>query len=230
MNRRGFALVSVLWLLALLIAAAGPVLETLHMEGRASAYRLAHRRGAWAAAGCWAVVEARLTTGRSLDQLDSLELGPNLWCAGRIEPGFGRIDLGSVGGERLRRTLGSDSLAIALQDWIDADTLTQAGTSENTWYRQAKRPPPRHQPLAAVEELLLVRGFDSATVERLRDEVVVWPAGIPGDCAPDECARRGTTMVIVVEGHVDGYRTPSRERFVVRRAGGRLAILAREVE
>jgi general secretion pathway protein K len=63
--------------------------------------------------------------------------------------------------------LGSDSLAEALLDWCDPDTLPHPGGAERSWYLALRRPPPRDGPLVSAAELALIRGFDSVTVARL---------------------------------------------------------------
>lgn len=65
-------------------------------------------------------------------------------------------------------------LADAILDWIDADDVARPHGAERRWY--AGRTPPRapaNRPLRTVGELLLVRGVDGATLERLRPFVTV---------------------------------------------------------
>jgi len=60
------------------------------------------------------------------------------------------------------------SLADALVDWIDEDSQTRAGGAEDIDYLSGN-PPYRaaNRPLASVDELRLVRGFDAKTVAAL---------------------------------------------------------------
>jgi general secretion pathway protein K len=79
-----------------------------------------------------------------------------------------------------RRLLASlqlpDTLAAALADWIDPDNETMAGGAEDDYYMRLN-PPYRTagQPLSDVDELLRVRGYDPAVVERLRPYVTALP-------------------------------------------------------
>lgn len=83
--------------------------------------------------------------------------------------------------QRLLGILGlSGELATALSDWMDADSETQyPGGAEDMYYLSLVRPyRAPNKPLAEIGELSLIKGFDSATIERLRPFVVVLP--IPG--------------------------------------------------
>jgi type II secretory pathway component PulK len=230
MNRRGFALISVLWLTVLLIAIGSRAMDSTRLASGGAGNRIALRRAAWGRAACAAILEARLTERAPLRGLDSVDLGSRIWCSARPEAGFGRVDVNGASAGLLRTVLESDSLVAAVRDWIDPDTVTADRTAENAWYRAARRRLPRSGPLAAIDELLLIRGFDSALVESLRTRLVVWPAGIGADCAGERCVLEGSTMVVAVEGRVAGSPIRARARLLMRRAGDRLGILLQEVE
>ena len=71
-------------------------------------------------------------------------------------------------------------LANALVDWIDADSSPSpgGGGAEDVDYLNLKTPyRAANQPLASVEELRLVRGFDAKTVQTLLPFVTVLPPG-----------------------------------------------------
>ena len=71
----------------------------------------------------------------------------------------------------------ADRLA-ALADWIDADGETRAGGAEDAYYLGLPIPSrAANQPLASVDELRYVRGFDAAIIGRLRPHVAALPAG-----------------------------------------------------
>jgi general secretion pathway protein K len=70
----------------------------------------------------------------------------------------------------------SPTLAGALADWMDADNEVSPGGAEDEYYLRLS-PPYRTagQPLNDVDDLLRVRGFDAAIVERLRPYVTALP-------------------------------------------------------
>jgi general secretion pathway protein K len=81
--------------------------------------------------------------------------------------------------QRLLAELGlNPDLAWAVLDWIDDDSnLSDAAGAENAYYLGLSRPYlAANRPLIQVEELYRVRGFDAATVEKLRPFVSALPA------------------------------------------------------
>lgn len=73
------------------------------------------------------------------------------------------------------------ALVDALIDWIDADSdPTGEGGAEDSYYLALPRPyRTANRPLAQVEELYRVRGFDARRIERLKPFVSTLPARTP---------------------------------------------------
>ncbi len=111
MNRRGMALLIVLWLLVALVGATGVTLAALRSGERASRNRLALARGAWAAEACLAVARARYAGGATTKHsapalgLDSIDLGSPIWCRLTVEAPDTRVPLNSAGPAMLRAAL-----------------------------------------------------------------------------------------------------------------------------
>jgi general secretion pathway protein K len=115
-------------------------------------------------------VERAVVAGLIADEQGKLNLN-NLVIGGRSE-----ADLRIL--QRLLRELSlPPELADAVLDWIDADQdVTGNGGAENGYYLSLKRPyRAANQPLAQVDELHRVRGFDPATVAKLRPHVTALP-------------------------------------------------------
>ena len=80
---------------------------------------------------------------------------------------------------RLLESLGLDpALADAVVDWVDADQeVSGNGGAEDSYYLSL--PQPRraaNRPIAQVEELYAIRGFDAAAVAKLRPYVTALPS------------------------------------------------------
>lgn len=163
-DRRGFALFTVLWLIAALSVVTATVLTTARLGGWVTANRIALRRGRWAADGCLEIFLGRLTTDSRLSPLDSVDLGNGTWCRLRLDDPESRLNLNTASDAAVTALLGSDTLAAAVLDWRDSDNVARPGGAERAWYALQGRPLPRNGPLASVEELRLVRGFDSVMV------------------------------------------------------------------
>lgn len=71
-------------------------------------------------------------------------------------------------------------LAGSLADWMDADSDTQSGGAEDAYYLSLPHPyRAANRPLIELDELLLVKGFDADTLNRLRPYVTVLPGATP---------------------------------------------------
>jgi general secretion pathway protein K len=125
------------------------------------------------------------------DELGSLDI--------TIEDESGKLNLNSVvspNGEyfepyhemadRLFKKLKlSPDLLDALADWIDVNDEPRPSGAESPYYQGLKPPySARNGPLATMEELRLVKGFDAATVDRLRPFVTFYPNTVAGMVIP----------------------------------------------
>jgi len=167
MTRRGFALLTVLWLIAGLGAITAASLAVARVGAGASRNRILLIRAAWARNACEEILLARYAERGRVDPLDSTDLGGGAWCDAVVEEAGTRLDLNRAAPEALGKLLGSDSLADALLDWRDPDDAPRPHGAEREWYAARGRRAPRNGPLAEPAELRWVRGFDSATVRRL---------------------------------------------------------------
>jgi len=102
MKPRGFALLAVLWVVAVVGAAVGATAGALRTSERAAANRVALIRGRWAAEACAAIAEARVETP-SFMRGDTVELGRGVRCAWRVrDPGTG-LDVNTAPSSGLAR-------------------------------------------------------------------------------------------------------------------------------
>ncbi len=184
MNRRGFALLAVLWLTAALSVIAGMTLAVARTGLEASRNRILLERAGWAREACvelllgrWALMDDSLATAERMKRLqaplDSVDLGRATWCSVHLEDPSARLNLNLADRTQLHALLGSDSLADALLDWRDGDDLARPNGAERRWYRSHHRPEPTNRPFASVGELLLVRGFESADSGHLASRLTV---------------------------------------------------------
>jgi type II secretory pathway component PulK len=225
MNRRGFALLTVLWLLAALSAAGAASLAAARMGADISRNRILLLRAGWAREACAEIVLARYVARRSVTGVEQIDLGRGTWCRVTVEDAAGKLDLNRAPREMLLALLGSDSLTDALLDWRDADDAPRQYGAESDWYRSLGLRKPRNAPIADVGELEFVRGFDRARVASLRD--MVTPRGaeqIDINAAPAAVLRAlpglGSEAVALILRHRETGRP-------VRSADELLALLSR---
>ncbi len=130
---------------------------------------------AWARPLVGLPVERAVVSGAIADQQARYNLN-NLVKEGR------RSDADVQILSRLLESLGLDAgLALAVLDWVDGDTdLAGSGGAEDAFYLSLARPyRAANRPMAQVEELYAIRGFDAKAVARLRPFVTALPGRAP---------------------------------------------------
>jgi general secretion pathway protein K len=162
---------------------------------------------AWAQPIAALPVERAIVSGAISDEQGKFNLN-NLVVANHKSPDDVEIF------QRLLASVGLDpALADAVVDWIDADSdLAGPGGAEDPYYLALPRPyRAANQPMAQVEELYRVRGFDAKAVAALKPYVTALPA-----------QSRTTINVNTADPHVLAAVLPNvprmaLEQFVARR-------------
>ena len=152
-------------------------------------------------------VERAVVSGAIADEQGKFNLN-NLAAGGRND-----ADLKVL--QRILKELGLPAeLGEAVMDWIDTDAdLTGNGGAEDGYYLSLKRPyRTPNQPMAQVEELHRVRGFDTASVARLRPHVTA----LPGRRAVNINTASAVVLTAILDGKVPQGRI--EERVALRRA------------
>lgn len=203
-ERRGFALLTVLWTLvgASAIALAANLRATESV--REAVNRTSEARAYWRAEGC----AARMLDGmarrlsvtqptddpqlawRNLDRMvpaiaDSDAVGT---CEATLSSNGACLDLNRASPSELLALLlaadivepRADSLVAAALDWRDEDDRPRPGGAERDWYASRRRPLPRNAPYANAAEILRVRGFDALP----GDEQSTIAGAVGVDCDP----------------------------------------------
>lgn len=209
-ERRGFALLAVLWVIVGVSAIAAASLLVAREGVSAARNRMALTRARWQADDCieraraviddaltdrgdvprpvsggWAVLD-RVVTASPAVTAASCDL--TLQAAGTA------VNVNTADADQLAAlftALGidvvhTDSMVDALLDWRDADDVARQFGAERLWYMAAHLPVPRNGPLANIGEVRLVRGFGpDALPDSILDSVLtVEPGRIVWDRAP----------------------------------------------
>ncbi|MBC8021648.1 MAG: type II secretion system minor pseudopilin GspK [Burkholderiales bacterium] len=126
---------------------------------------------AWAQPIAALPVERALVAGAIADEQGKFNLNNLVRDNQRSNPDISRF-------QALLRLLGlAPELADAVVDWIDENAdLESSGGAEDAYYLSLAKPyRAANAPMAQVEELYRVRGFDAATVAKLRPYVSALP-------------------------------------------------------
>lgn len=177
---QGFALVAVVWVVALLCIMALDVLAAAQRESRTSgSLRERAQLVAAADAGISLGILALLggSTSGQVAAFDGVRLDIG------IEDEGGKIDLNAAPPRLLRGLFEAldipspqaEALSLAIQDWRDTDEVTRpGGGAEAREYRLARSPiPPRDGAFQSVDELIHVRGMSPELVARAAPALTV---------------------------------------------------------
>jgi type II secretory pathway component PulK len=233
MSRRGFVLITVLWVVAALSALVGLSLAVARTGVETTRNRSALTRGEWAREACVEILLSKYAGNQSIRSLDTIDLGRGTWCRAELTDPAARLNLNQASPQALRSLIGNDTLTDALLDWRDPDSIERPLGAEASWYRDARTRLPRNGPLAAIEELRLVRGFDSASVSRLAGLLTVEGIGeinlttaprqvletLPGlgpEAVSVVLARRGTGEPLRSSEHLISLLSPSARQVLLR--------------
>ncbi|HEY2627474.1 MAG TPA: type II secretion system minor pseudopilin GspK, partial [Usitatibacter sp.] len=93
----------------------------------------------------------------------------------------------------------SRDLADAVVDWIDKDSdVSGNGGAEDAYYLSLAKPyRTANRPMVQVEELYRIRGFDAATVAKLRPYVTAIPIPLPPASAPTVNVNTASDLVLM---------------------------------
>lgn len=160
-------LVTVLWVVAALTALVGLSLAVARSGAETTRNRSALTRGGWAREACVEILLSRYARDANTRALDTIDLGRGAWCRAELADPAAKLDLNHTSPEALRSLIGNDTLADAVLDWRDPDSIERPLGAEAPWYRAAGGRVPRNGPLADIGELRLIRGFDSVRLARL---------------------------------------------------------------
>lgn len=176
----GFALVAVIWAIALLCVMALDVLAAARRQsGTAASLRERARLAAAADAGVALGVLALLggTTAAQTEIFEGVQLAIG------IEDETGKIDLNAASPTILRGLFESvglpqaqaEALSLAVQDWRDTDEVVRpGGGAEARDYRLARSGvPPRDGAFQSVDEIAHVRGITPELAARLAPMLTV---------------------------------------------------------
>ncbi len=199
-NQRGLALLTVLWMLAMLSAlviglGAAARTETHLTRNLVEASRARHLAEAGVERAVLALLDEREAINLRPDGSRGVEfrLGGGAVRAAVIDE-CGKIDINTGWGELLRGAVqvagpggrDSDALTDAILDWRDPDDQRRPRGAERREYERANLPGPRNAPFVAVEELQQVIGMTPEIYRKLEPIITVscLQAGIDPRVAP----------------------------------------------
>lgn len=246
MNRQGFALLTILWLITALSAVVGLALATTRLGQRTTLNRFALTRGRWSAEACLSIAQARWAQRRLADTA-TIDLGRGTRCRWRTEDPTARINVNVADREVLERvTQNADSIIARRRlrpipdldaiPGLDGSLVTVDGPGTVNLAaapRQVLVALPGISPEAA-ERLLARRaaGRPVASLDELAGLLSPSARGVLTESYAD-LARLGTfaapQLRVTVEGYVDGERPRATIEVIVVPLPERLAVIRRRM-
>lgn len=170
MNERGFALVTVLWLVAALSVFVGGSMATARLDLRAIQNRIVLERAEWAAEACAAILSGRFAEGQEIASTDTVDLGGGAWCRASIDDPSARLNINTADTETLNRFF--------MQGMNEAEQGGALGGDQRNPPNQRPVAFPQARPrFAAVAELRSVDGIDEQRLDELLSLLTVRGAG-----------------------------------------------------
>lgn len=181
-DRRGFALVTVLWLVVGASTLSTATLILLRSSIAAARNRAHLTTASWRAEACVERVRAAIgdvlntavsnaNAWRTLDRIiESSPYVTSLPCTVTLRPAGATLDINEADREDLLQLFGylgvgeraRDSVVDAILDWKDGDDAPRAHGAERDWYIANKRLAPRNGLIGSVSEVRFIRGLEQA--------------------------------------------------------------------
>jgi len=167
MNRRGFALLAVLWVLTALTALTGTGLLVARLGSETTRNRVLLARAEWAREACGEILLARFAVDPTIRDLDAIDLGRGTWCRAALEDPSARLNLNTA-----------DRAALAM---LFKAVGVQQALAESVVVQRAR---------GTLYDTRQVAGVDSAVTARLTPFVTVRGTGVVNvNAAPPEVLR-----------------------------------------
>ena len=144
MNRRGFALLAVLWVLTALTALTGAGLLVARLGSETTRNRMLLARADWGREACGEILAARFAVDATIRGLDPMDLGRGTWCRALLDDPTAKLNVNLADLDALAKLL----TALGVQRAIADSTIAR-------------------RRLGTIYDLSQIPGLDSSTVVRL---------------------------------------------------------------
>lgn len=167
MNRRGFALLAVLWVLTALTALTGAGMIVARVGSETTRNRVLLARAEWAREACGEILLARFAVDPSVRTTPAIDLGRGTWCQASLDDPAGKLNLNTADPAALIRLF----IAVGIQPAVAESAIALRRR-------------------ATIYDLTEIPGVDSALATRLAAFVTTRGTGVVNvTVAPPEVLR-----------------------------------------
>ncbi|MGH7528903.1 MAG: type II secretion system protein GspK [Gemmatimonadales bacterium] len=208
MNRRGFALLAVLWVLTALTALTGAGLVVARLGSETTRNRVLLARAEWAREACGEILLARFAADPATRHITTTDLGRGTWCRATVNDPAARLNVNTAEHgvvAQLFRALGV-SLAVA-------ESVT-ASRRRGTIYDLRQVEGMDSTLAARLAPFVTTRGPGAVNVNAARQEVLMLLPGMTEEGAALLISRRSTRRFRSVDEFAGALSRSSRARLL----------------
>jgi hypothetical protein len=166
MNRRGFALLAVLWVLTALTALTGAGLLVARLGSETTRNRILLARAEWAREACGEILLARFAVDPTIRTLGPIDLGRGTWCRASLEDPARGLNLNTANGEAIVQLF----RALGIQQARAESVIVQR--ARGTLYDLTQVPGLDSTVAAHLKPFVTMRGTGFINVNAARPEVL----------------------------------------------------------
>jgi DNA uptake protein ComE-like DNA-binding protein len=166
MNRHGFALLAVLWVLTALTALTGAGLLVARLGSETTRNRMLLARAEWGREACGEILLARFAIDPTIRTLDPIDLGRRTWCRASLDDPAAKLNLNTADGQALAQLFTAVGVGPALAESV----IVQR--ARGTLYDLLQVPGVDSTAAAHLAPFVTVRGTGVVNVNTARREVL----------------------------------------------------------
>lgn len=209
MNRRGFALLTALWLTTALATFAGVALSVARLGALTTRNRVLLARAGWAREACLEILLARYAREAAVRAVDTVELGRGTWCRVDLDDPAARLSLNTADSSVLRALL----VVAGRRRLVDA-VLGEILVRRRSGTLHDVRAVPG---LDAYADLLTTRGTGLVNVNLALEPVLRALPGFDAEAVRAVLDRRSAHRLIASVDELGGLLSPSSRSVLVER-------------
>ncbi len=118
MNKRGFALLAVLWVITTLTALTGAGLLVARLGSETTRNRILLARAEWAREACGEILQSRFGVDPTIRVLNPIDLGRGTWCRASLADPAGRVNLNTADRDALAQLFHAAGVPEALAESV----------------------------------------------------------------------------------------------------------------
>jgi len=209
MSRRGFALLTALWLITALAAFAGVALGVARLGTLTTRNRILLARAGWAREACLEILLARYAQDAAVRVVDTVDLGRGTWCRVEVEDPGAKLNLNTADSGALRALVSAAGPRRSVHALV-GEILAQRRSGTLYDVRQVPG-------LDGYADLLTARGTGVVNVSVALEPVLRALPGFDEEAVRGVLGRRLVRRPIASVDELAGLLSPSGRRALIER-------------